>query len=120
MINFNPNQTFELIEKNKDNPDFLILDVRTKREFLDTRIENSINIDILSMDFEDHIKRLDTSKTYLIYCRSGSRSIPAISVLQAHGFQGYHMAGGLIVWNFSDLPTVSGWVSRRSMVELKQ
>jgi len=37
-------EAFTLIRNNQNNPDFVILDVRTPEEFADGHIENAINI----------------------------------------------------------------------------
>jgi len=61
---------YTLIQKNKGNPDFVILDVRTPAEFADEHIENAINLDYYSETFRDDLNKLDKTKTYLIYCRT--------------------------------------------------
>lgn len=63
-----------------------ILDVRTPEEFATGHIENAINIDFLSSDFDDKIAQLPKDKTYVLYCRSGNRSGKAMSSFQKQGF----------------------------------
>lgn len=64
----------------------VILDVRTREEYLSGNIPNAINIDVLSQDFKSKIDMLDKNKEYLIYCRSGNRSIIASSIMSTNGF----------------------------------
>ena len=64
----------------------IILDVRTREEYLAGNIPNSINIDVLSQDFKSKIDMLDKNKEYLIYCRSGNRSSIASSIMSTNGF----------------------------------
>ena len=64
----------------------VILDVRTREEYLAGNIPNSINIDVLSQDFKSKIDMLDKNKEYLIYCRSGNRSAIASSIMSTNGF----------------------------------
>lgn len=64
----------------------IILDVRTREEYLSGNIPNSINIDVLSQDFKSKIDMLDKNKEYLIYCRSGNRSSIASSIMSTNGF----------------------------------
>lgn len=64
----------------------VILDVRTREEYLAGNIPNAINIDVLSQDFKSKIDMLDKNKEYLIYCRSGNRSIIASSIMSTNGF----------------------------------
>ena len=63
-----------LIEENRDNDSFVILDVRTPEEFAADHIAGAINIDYFSDTFWLHIAALDKNKTYLVYCKSGGRS----------------------------------------------
>jgi len=46
-----PQEAFTLIQENQDNPDFVIIDVRTPEEFAEEHIENAINIDYRSETF---------------------------------------------------------------------
>ena len=64
----------------------VILDVRTREEYLSGNIPNAINIDVLSQDFKSKIDMLDKNKEYLIYCRNGNRSSIASSIMSTNGF----------------------------------
>ena len=64
----------------------VILDVRTREEYLSGNIPNAINIDVLSQDFKSKLDTLDKNKEYLIYCRSGNRSSIASSIMSTNGF----------------------------------
>ncbi|MBW5392865.1 rhodanese-like domain-containing protein [Brachyspira pilosicoli] len=64
----------------------VILDVRTREEYLAGNIPNAVNIDVLSQDFKSKIDMLDKNKEYLIYCRSGNRSSIASSIMSTNGF----------------------------------
>lgn len=64
----------------------VILDVRTREEYLSGNIPNAINIDVLSQDFKSKIDMLDKNKEYLIYCKSGNRSSIASSIMSTNGF----------------------------------
>lgn len=89
----------ELIEKNKDNPDFTILDVRTLSEYQSGHLENAINIDFYSDSFREELEKLDRTRTYLIYCRSGARSLKTLKLMEELGFnEVYDMIGGIIGW----------------------
>ena len=53
----------------------VILDVRTEEEVDEAYIPNSKHIDIYKgQDFINEVEKLDKSKNYYIYCRSGKRS----------------------------------------------
>jgi rhodanese-related sulfurtransferase len=88
-------------------PDVIILDVRTPEEFASGHIEGAINIDFNSGDFENEITRLNPSETYAIYCRSGSRSGKAASIMHLAGFHDVsNLSGGVIDWSNDGLPLV--------------
>jgi rhodanese-related sulfurtransferase len=102
----NPEQAFTLIQDNKNNPDFVILDVRTPEEFADGYIENAINLDFYSEVFRDELDKLDKDETYLIYCRSGNRSGRTLPIMEELGFRKVHnMHGGIVEWQAKGLPT---------------
>jgi len=90
-------KTFE--EKLTTTKDSVLIDVRTFAEFQEVRIPNSILIDIYEPDFFSRIEQLDKSKTYFIYCRSGSRSYAACQQMQKMGFKNVHnLRDGIIEW----------------------
>ena len=100
-------EAYNLIEENKDNPDFTIIDVRTPEEYASGYIEDSVLIDINGDVFEAKIGELDKDGKYLIYCRSGGRSARAVSYMQEQGFQEvYNMLGGIGGWTSAGFPTV--------------
>ena len=104
--NITPEEAYILIQENKDNPNFVILDVRTPEEFLGEHIENAVNLDYYSDTFRNDLNKLDKNKTYLIYCRSGSRSENALNIMKELDFREvYNMSGGIIKWNSEGLPT---------------
>lgn len=101
-----PEEAYILIQENKDNPNFVILDVRTPEEFLGECIENAVNLDYYSDTFKNDLDELDKNKTYLIYCRSGRRSENALNIMKELGFREvYNMSGGIIKWKSEGLPT---------------
>ena len=101
-----PQEALTLIQNNQNNPDFVIIDVRTPAEFDGEHIENAVNIDFYSETFRNELNKLDKNKTYLIYCRSGNRSGKALDIMEGLNFREvYNMSGGIIAWNAEGLPT---------------
>ena len=99
-----PQEAFTLIQ---NNPDFVILDVRTPEEVDAGYIENAINIDYYSDTFREELDRLDKNQKYLIYCRSGNRSGKASAIMKELNFsEVYNMTGGIVEWRSEGLPTV--------------
>jgi rhodanese-related sulfurtransferase len=86
----------------------ITLDVRTPGEFNEGHIEGSKLIDFQSGNFESEIATLDKSKTYAVYCRSGSRSGQAVKIMSDAGFTNlYNLDGGVIDWANAGLPLVN-------------
>lgn len=81
-------------------PNVQLVDVRTKNEFLQGKIKDAINIDVLSTDFETKIDKFNKSEPIYIYCRSGNRSQKAARIMVTMGFQNIiDLEGGYIKWN---------------------
>jgi rhodanese-related sulfurtransferase len=87
----------DFIEKYNSTSNSVLLDVRTPSEFLSGHIDKAINIDFENKIFLSEIKNLDVNKTYFVYCRSGSRSGQAISLMKANGIKNiYELQGGIV------------------------
>jgi len=79
-----------------EQPDCVLLDVRTQPEFLDFHFENAINIDLKGHDFLDEITDLDLEKQYFVYCSKGIRSVNACLAMRQLGFKHlYNLKGGM-------------------------
>ena len=88
---------------NHDN-NILLIDVRTKEELDEIKIEGVINIDFYSDEFKNYLLKLDKYKTYYLICRSGRRSGIATSFMRDNGFKDvYNIKGGMIEWQNSKL-----------------
>jgi len=102
-----PQEAFTLIQNNQDNPDFVIIDVRTPEEFGAEHIENATNINFYSETFRDMLNNLDKNKTYLIYCKVGGRSGSALDIMAELNFKEvYNILGGINLWKAEGFPTV--------------
>lgn len=77
-----------------------LLDVRTPNEVAAGVIDQPIVIDFLGGTFEQEVAKLDRSKTYYVYCRSGKRSVGACETMAALGFKSLvNLEGGILAWN---------------------
>ena len=82
------------------NKDLVILDVRTPEETDKGIIPNAIIIDFYNDNFDSEIAKLDKSKPYLVYCRSGGRSVGASNKMIDAGFEDVtNMKGGYTAWS---------------------
>ena len=100
-------ESFRMINENKSNSNFVILDVRTSDEFSDGHIKDSINIDFYSETFSDDLDKLDKNKTYMVYCRTANRSGQALDMMKDLNFsEAYNMLGGIVEWKENGYPIV--------------
>ncbi len=98
-------EAYDLMGKNKDNQNFIIIDVRTPQEFANEHIENAVNLDYYSEEFQNELNELDKEETYLIYCHSGNRSGKALGIMKELAFsEVYNMLGGIIQWKAEGYP----------------
>ena len=75
---------------------FVLLDIRTQEEYDYIHIKNSVLIDFSDVDFEDKIYDLDRNKKYLLYCRSGKRSLFAMELMKEYNFiEAYNLTKGI-------------------------
>lgn len=77
----------------------IVIDVRTPGEVKEGYIDGAkLFIDYNSSSFESKIDKLDKSKSYVVYCRSGGRSARASELMAAKGFKVYNLEGGISSW----------------------
>ena len=87
-------------EKIMKDKEVIILDVRTPAEFAESAIKGAINIDVNASNFKEKVSTLDKEKSYLIYCRSGMRSVKACNLMAENGFNKmFNLLGGYQAWS---------------------
>lgn len=86
-VSYNNLSINEVLELLNTNSNIIIVDVRTSDEIKESGIiPNAINVDFKSSDFKEQLSKLDKSKEYLLYCRTGNRSGQAAQVMSEEGF----------------------------------
>jgi rhodanese-related sulfurtransferase len=96
----------KLIEENRDNAKFVIIDLRTIREFDDGHIAGARQIHYYATNFMRVMSQLDRESTLLLYCQKGRQSPLAFRALQRLRFaQIYILDGGIEEWINAGLPT---------------
>lgn len=89
----------------KSDTTAVILDVRKYSEYTEEHISGAVLLDVLDTDlFMAGIGKLDKSKTYYIYCRSGRRSHNAAQKMKDNGFKVFDMKGGIMAWKAAGKP----------------
>ncbi len=107
FTNMSAKETHSLINQNKGDKDIVVLDIRTPDEFAAGHIENAVNIDYFSPNFQSQLDQLDKGKTYVMHCKSGGRSGRSVSIFKELNFKNLiHMNGGFDEWVQSGLPVV--------------
>lgn len=90
-------KTFE--NSYQEDPEAVLLDVRTPQEVSEGRLDGAIAVDFLASDFEHQIMKLDPHKSYYVYCRSGKRSEQACLLMDRKGFEKVtNLQGGYLAW----------------------
>lgn len=80
--------TNEQFRKEAKKPNTVIIDVRTPEEYQEGHIEGAVLMDYLETEkFVKLVAALDPSKHYLLYCRTGKRSLNAANIMKAKGFK---------------------------------
>ena len=104
-----PAAAVDLMSRNRNNPDFVILDVRTPGEFRQGFIEGAVLLDYYASDFRDRFAQLDRDATIFMYCRSGNRSSHVLRMADELGFRRvYDLHGGILAWKEAGLPLAEG------------
>ena len=104
--NLSPAEARDLLGKRSGDPGFVLLDVRTQKEFDAERIAGAVIVDYNSPSFRDNMAKLDRSKSYLVYCRTGNRTNGAVKVMRELGFPDVSVfPGGITKWKEAGFPT---------------
>ena len=103
--NITVEEAHAIIENNENSNNVVIIDVRKPEEFNQEHIQDATNIDFYSDNFKDELNKLDKTKTYVIHCRSGSRSAQALEMMKQLGFREAYNMGGIIQWKENGFPT---------------
>lgn len=94
------NQGVTEFAKTVSDSSVVVLDVRTPAEFISGHLANAINIDVEGVQFKSDVAKLDKSKTYAVYCRSGRRSAIATDEMSKLGFKTlFNLEGGTGAWS---------------------
>jgi adenylyltransferase/sulfurtransferase len=78
-----------------------LLDVREIFEFESGHVDNAISLPLSQLPFvaKERLSSLASEKPLVVYCKSGKRSLAALSILQQLGYPNcYSVAGGIEAW----------------------
>ena len=88
----------EAITMMEEGSGYIILDVRTPKEFADKHIPGAINIPNETIGTDEIPELPDKDQLILVYCRSGNRSKQASEKLVALGYTNIVEFGGINDW----------------------
>lgn len=74
----------------------LLVDVRTPEEYADGHIAGSVNIPLAELG--NQLSLIPQDIPVVVYCRSGSRSAQAVSLLKDAGYTNTLDMGGIVAW----------------------
>ena len=78
----------------QEDPDAVLLDVRTQEEFDEGHMEGAMLIPV--EELRARLGELDRSKHYMVSCRVGGRAWLACCILQQNGFRAQNVTGGYL------------------------
>jgi len=88
-----------------DNPDAILIDVRTPEEIAEGHLAGALFLDATDPTFVSLAQELDRDSIYVVYCRSGNRSAAAIEVMRELGFTRLYDAGAYTALADAGVPT---------------
>ena len=92
-----------------DEKKYVVLDVRSAKEFAANRIPGAVNLDVNATDFEQRVKELDKDQVYLVHCAAGVRSVRACDKMEKLQFTHlYNLEGGFEAWRHANKPQEAG------------
>lgn len=91
--NLSLNEIKEII---KNNENAILVDVRSRQEYLEGHLNGSVNIPLYELEQCCERTLKDKETIIIVYCQYGARSKKAIMILKRHGYRNlYHLKGGL-------------------------
>lgn len=85
------------VELEKD-ASIVLIDVRTREEYNQGHIKNSVNIPLDSLPTQLGKKVTDKNARIFVYCLSGGRSSSASSWMVGNGYENVTNIGGIMSW----------------------
>lgn len=84
------------------DPSAVVVDVRRPDEFVARHIPGAVNVPLDEIQDNDLPESMaDKNTPYLIYCRSGVRSVTAAKLLAAQGYRRLANFGGILDWPYT-------------------
>ncbi|MBS1516515.1 MAG: rhodanese-like domain-containing protein [Bacteroidetes bacterium] len=102
-------EAYDILKKDRNSDDLVLLDVRSPREYNSGHLSGSRQINFIDRNFKDQLAELAKDKKYIVYCQSGGRSEVTVKYMKDMGFREAHnIEGGLSEWQSENLPLETG------------
>jgi thioredoxin 1 len=87
--------------------DYILVDVRTPKEYEKGHIQNAVNISYFGNDFSAKVDELPKDKLIFMYCQTQHRSPLASKLMKKKGFTRIiDLSGGFMKWEKNKLPII--------------
>ncbi len=84
--------------------DAQLIDVSTSENYKKEHLKRFQNIDYLSPNFDEEIKKLDKSKPVIVYCKSANLNSKCVDKMKKKGFvKVYDLDSDIAKWEFKGL-----------------
>ncbi|MBE6312490.1 MAG: rhodanese-like domain-containing protein [Bacteroidales bacterium] len=92
----------QAVEKMNKSKKFIIVDVRTAKEYYDGHVENAVLMPMQEMDTMAEKILPNKKQTIFLYCRTGRRSNIVAQKLIESGYKSVYDIGGVMDKGFTD------------------
>jgi len=106
-----------------ENPDMIVIDVRTTKEVEEKGIIDTGDVELITIPLEDLVAQqamwpADLDAQITIYCGSGHRSTMALTIMGSYGYTNLSsLKGGFGGWVEAGFPVVGGMAPEASMLD---
>jgi rhodanese-related sulfurtransferase len=97
-----------------NEPVFQVIDVRTDKEYTESHLKSALHMDVNHKKFLKRFKAQFPSKeiTYVVYCKSGGRSVKASNILTKAGYKVINLKEGI-----KGMPEDVLWISPSNKIQ---
>lgn len=101
-----PEEAYSYLKKHKDDPDVVLIDLRTKEEYEISHIDGAINMDFSLTTFPDEVEKLNKGKRYFVYSSNDRNSLLTLELMRENRIEKRHLiSGGFNEWVRQGIPS---------------
>ena len=95
-----------ILEDNRKKEDFLVIDVRSEKEYNEGHVKHAININVETIEQNLTLLESYKNKNVVTICNTGNRSQKAAETLTKNGFQKVYSATGVKEFEYKNVSKV--------------